>query len=93
MHSPEIKQYIHQNSALFWAIPEDKKEEISRELLVETILNYGDMAATKQLFDLLGIQEVARLFYGSLGTSDRRKGNYPQLTINYFNLVFKKYAY
>lgn len=93
MHSPEIRQFIHQNSALFWTIPEDKKEEISPELLVETILNYGDMASTRQLFDLLGIKEVARLFYASLATSDRRKGNYQELTIHYFNLLFRKYAH
>lgn len=93
MNSPEIKQYIHQYSPLFWYIPEEKKEEISLELLVETILNYGDMTATRQLFDLLGIKEVARLFFDSVATSNRRKGNYQELTINYFNLVFRKYAH
>jgi len=43
MNSPEIKQFIHEHSNLFWYTPEDKKEEISTEFLVETILNYGDL--------------------------------------------------
>jgi hypothetical protein len=93
MNSPEIKQYIRQYSSLFWYIPENKKDEISPELLVETILNYGDMEATRQLFNLLGIKKVAKLFFDSIATSNRRKGNYQELTINYFSLVFRKYVH
>jgi len=43
-----------------WYTPEDKKEEISHEFLVETILNYGDKVAVIQLFNLPGIKNVAR---------------------------------
>jgi hypothetical protein len=93
MNTPEIKQFIHNHSALFWYIPEDKKEEISAEVLVETILNYGDMEAVCQLFHLVGIKRVAELFFNSIHLSDRRKGNYHELTINYFTHVFKKYAH
>lgn len=93
MNSPEIKQFIHEHSNLFWYTPEDKKEEISKEFLVETILNYGDMGDTIQLFQLLGIKEVAKIFSDSIALSDRRKGNYHELTINYFTLVFRKYAH
>lgn len=93
MNSPEIKQFIKKNSPLFWYIPEDKKEDISHELLVETILNYGDMKATIELFHLLGIKKTAKLFFDSLLISNRRKENYQELTINYFTLVFKKYAH
>ena len=60
MNSPEIKQFIHQHSNLFWYTPEDKKEEISLKFLVETILNYGDISAAVQLFHLVGIQEVTK---------------------------------
>jgi hypothetical protein len=93
MNSPEIKQFIRNNSILFWYIPEDKKEAISHELLVETILNFGDLKATIQLFHLIGIKEVAKLFFDSIAISNRRKGNYQELTINYFTLVFRKYAH
>jgi hypothetical protein len=93
MNSSEVKEFIRQHSDLFWYIPEDKKEEISDELLVETILNYGDKEAVIQLFHLLSIKKVAELFFNSINLSARRKGNYQELTINYFTLVFNKYAH
>ena len=93
MNSPEIKQFIHEHSNLFWYTPEDKKEEISLEFLVETILNYGDIHSTVQLFHLMGIKEVAKFFFDSINLSNRRKGNYHELTINYFTLVFRKYVH
>jgi hypothetical protein len=93
MNSPEIKQFIREHHNLFWYIPDDKKEKISNEFLVETILNYGDKNAIIQLFNLLGIKKVAKIFFDSIALSDRRKGNYHELTINYFTLVFRKYAH
>ena len=92
MNSPEIKQYIREHSNLFWYTPDDKKEDISTEFLVETILNYGDKEAVLQLFDLLGINNVAQVFFDSINLSDRRKGNYHEITVNYFTLLFRKYA-
>ena len=73
--------------------PEEKKEDISPEFLVETILNYGDIDATVQLFHLMGIKEVSKIFFNSITLSNRRKGNYQELTINYFTLVFIRYAH
>jgi hypothetical protein len=93
MNSTEIKQYIHGHSKLFWFIPENKKEEISQESLVETILNYGDMDAVIQLFNLLGMKKVSEIFFKSINQSGRRRGNYHELTINYFTHVFKRYLH
>ncbi|MEI6435579.1 MAG: hypothetical protein WCP32_12090 [Bacteroidota bacterium] len=62
MNSPEIKAFIRENSSLFWYTPEDKKEEISLEFLVETILNYGDMGSDKTLIRILGVNETSRIF-------------------------------
>jgi len=93
MNSPEIKQFIREHSNLFWYTPEDKKEEISHEFLVETILNYGDIDAVIKLCNLLGIKKVAKIFFDSINISNRRKGNYHEITVNYFNLVFRKYAH
>ncbi|MGF1586290.1 MAG: hypothetical protein ACFCUM_13275 [Bacteroidales bacterium] len=92
MNSPEIKQFIREHSDLFWYTPEEKKEEISPQFLVETILNYGDKDEVIQLFDLMGISKVAQLFFNSINQSARRKGNYHETTVNYFTLVFNKYA-
>jgi len=90
---PEIKSFIRAKSSLFWHIPEDKKEDISQELLVETILNYGNMEDVKKLFTLLGIDKVAEIFFSSINMSDRRRGNFHELTINYFTHLFKRHAH
>jgi len=39
MNSPEVKAFIRKHSNLFWYIPDDKKEDIDNEVLVEFILN------------------------------------------------------
>lgn len=90
MNSPEIKALIRKYSHLFWYIPEDKKEEIDHEILVEFILNYGDMDAVKDLFRTLGVKETARVFFNSVNKSSRRKQNYNELTLNFFSLYFSK---
>lgn len=93
MRSPELKEFILKHSYLFWYTPQAKKTDISDEFLVETILNYGDKDALLQLFNLVGREEVAKIFFNSLQLSDRRKGNYSELTINFFTHVFKEYAH
>jgi len=87
MNSPEIKQFIRENSSLFWYIPEKEKENISHEVLVEFILNYGDEKSVKKLFDLLGIEKVAEIFYRQ---SNRPRQNYLKLVKNFFDLYFQR---
>lgn len=93
MNNPNIKAFIKENSHLFWYTPEDKKEDISHEFIVETILNYGDINAVKELLQLLGEKKVAKIFFDTINKSDRRKNNFHELTVNYFSLFFKRYAY
>lgn len=89
MNSPEVKAFIRQNSALFWYIPEDKKEDIGPELLVETILNYGTIDDVRNLFKVFGMKETASVFFEAEG---RKKLNYYPEVYNFFSLYFKKYA-
>jgi hypothetical protein len=89
MNSPEIKAFIRKNSSLFWYIPDDKKEDIDHEILVEFILNYGTMEDVKELFRIMGIGNAAKVFYNATG---RKKLNYYPEVYNYFDLFFKKYA-
>ena len=93
MNTPEVKAFIRQHSTLFWYIPEDKKEDMNPEVLVEFILNYGDMDAVKGLFSLYGVNRVAEIFFNSINLSERRKGNYNELTLNYFTILFNKYVH
>jgi len=89
MYSSELKAFIREKSSLFWSVPEGKKEEVSPALLVETILNYGSLDDFRKLVRLMGIIEVARIFFSASG---RQKMNYYPEIYNYFSLLFKKYA-
>ncbi|OFY70308.1 MAG: hypothetical protein A3G23_09235 [Bacteroidetes bacterium RIFCSPLOWO2_12_FULL_37_12] len=89
-NSPEVKAFIKENSSLFWYIAEKEKENIDHEVLVEFILNYGDEKSVKKLFDLLGVSNVAKIFYHA--TRNRRRINYFQRTVYFYNLYFKRHA-
>jgi len=89
MNGSEIKKFIRENSSLFWYIKEDAKENISIELLVETILNYGNEKSVKRLFDLVGIKKTAEIFYKQISAN---RVNYQPRTVHFFNLYFKKNA-
>ena len=92
MRSPEVKKYIDARPNLFWYSPAPKSETVSDELLVEMVLNYGDMDDVRSLFAVMSIRDVAKIFFDSTGRSERRKGNYHELTLNYFTLLFNRYA-
>jgi hypothetical protein len=81
--------YIAQHASLFWYTPEAKKSETSDSLLVETILNYGTMNDVKALFNLMGIEKVADVFFSAKG---RQKLNYFPQIYNFFTLVFNRYV-
>ena len=89
MRSPELKNFILKHSDLFWYTPQDKKEDISDEYLLETILNYGTLEDFKELQQLIVINELSRQFFSLEG---RKKMNiYPEV-YNFFYHYFKKHA-
>jgi hypothetical protein len=89
MRSPEIKAFILKHSDLFWYTPQDKKVEISDEYLLENILNYGTLNDFKELERLMGIDNLANIFFNLEG---RKKMNiYPEI-YNFFYHYFNKYA-
>jgi hypothetical protein len=89
MNNPEIKKFIRDHRQYFWYTPEVEKENISLELLLETILNYGTMDEALELIRLLGVREAARVFFSASG---RKKLNYYPEIHNFFSLLFKRYA-
>ena len=92
MQSPQLKKFILKHSDLFWFTPQFKKTDISDAAVVETILNYGDKEAVVELINCIGIKKVAAIYYKATSSSNRAKNNYSELTINFFNHVFKKYV-
>jgi len=93
MRNEAIKTYIRERGDLFWYSPGDKGETVSDELLVEHILNYGTMEDVRELFNVMGLQRVAEVFFHSTSLSERRKNNYTPVSFNYFNLLFTRYAH
>jgi hypothetical protein len=93
MRSEALKAYIRQRGELFWYSPGDKGEAVSDELLVEHILNYGTMDDVQELFRVMGLQRVAEVFFKSVNLSERRKNNYSPVSLNYFTLLFNRYAH
>ncbi len=89
MNSPEIKAFIKKNSHLFWWIKSEEKENVNPGFLVEAILNYGNENSVKQLFELVGIERVAEIFYRQ---TSRQRVNYHPRTIHYFSLYFQRHA-
>ena len=89
MNSPEIKQFIREHRNLFWYTPGNKKEEISDEFLVETILNYGNLDDIRRLIDIMGIEQLSAIFFSMQG---RKKLNYYPEIHHFFSLFFKRYA-
>ena len=89
MYSSDIKLFIKEKKDLFWYTPDDKKEEVSPALLVETILNYGTLDDVRRLIRLMGMEEVSKVFFSARG---RQNLNYYPEIHNYFSLLFKKYA-
>ena len=92
MRTQALKDFIRKNGSLFWYTPEDKGENVTDELLVETMLNYGNLEQIQTLFDIMGMKTVAEIFFYSINLSERRKNNYFELTLNYFTLFFNHYA-
>ncbi len=85
----DIQNFIIENEALFWGVKAEEKVNISQDLLVETILNYGNEKSVKKLFDLIGIKTAADIFFRQISG---RRSNYHRRTKHFFEIYFKKHA-
>jgi len=82
--------YIQHRRPLFWSVRDDKLLDISDELLVETILNFGTLDDVRELIQLLGLQQTAATFYKT--TVNRARHNYFPEVANFFRLYFNRHA-
>lgn len=88
-HNQKITKFIKEHSNLFWYTPEDKKEKISEELLLETILNYGTLKDSLNLIDLIGFRNTLKILQKAKG---RKKMNYYPEIYNFFTLYLSRNA-
>ncbi len=84
------QKYISEHANLFWSVSPANKQNISDVLLVETILNYGTLDDVKGLFELLGLEKTAQVFFDS--TQNRDRHNYFLEVENFFRLYFNRHA-
>lgn len=82
-----IGDFVQKRKHLFWSTK--NYDGLSKEAIVEAILNYGDMNDVRELISLLGLREVAEIFYKQ---THRMRINYDPKIVNYFSLYFQKYA-
>ncbi len=82
-------EFIEKNKELFWYIKKDKIKDISNDVLVEFIFNYGTWSNLKDLIKIIGFQELKVVYEG---INERNIGNYQPEIYNYLELIVKKYA-
>ena len=82
-----LKTFIKKRKHLIWYTKDF--ENLSKEAIVESILNYGNFKDVKELFTILDIKNVAKIFYKQI---KRKRCNYRPEIKNYFKLYFEKYA-
>lgn len=85
-----IGDFVKKRKYLFWSTK--NYDGLSKEAVVETVLNYGDMNDVRELISFLDIQEVAKIFYDQTDQRYRKRINYDPKIVNYFSLYFHKYA-
>lgn len=86
----EKLQYIQEHRSLFWSVGDDKLDQISDALLVETILNYGTLEDVRALIALLGLKEVAAVFAKTC--KNRPRHNYFPQVANFFDIYFSRHV-
>lgn len=79
--------FVKKRKHLFWSTK--NYDGLSHAAIIEGVLNYGDMNDVRELIALLGMKEVARIFYEQ---THRSRVNYRAEIVNYFQLYFQKYA-
>jgi hypothetical protein len=89
-NSPEVKAFIRKYADYFWYIRPEAKENLSHEVVVEFILNYGNEKMIKELLELLGVKHVANIFRQQ--TAPGRRINYFSELVHFFNLYFDRNA-
>ena len=82
-----LNNFIKKKPYLIWYVKDYKT--LSKEAIVESVLNYGDFSDFKRLIRILGIKNISRIFKKQLKA---KRVNYDLKIINYFKLYFAKYA-
>lgn len=83
----QLSDFVRKRKYLFWSTK--NYDGLSKEAVVEAVLNYGDMNDVRELISILGMRETADIFRKQ---TNRSRVNYRPEIRNYFELYFQKYA-
>lgn len=84
-----ILNFIKKRPYLFWSISAQDYKHLSKESIIEAVLNYGDFNDVKKMLSILGQKKTAAIFRKQL---KQKRNNYDPKIANYFKLYFNKYA-
>lgn len=82
-----LGDFVREHKGLFWSTK--NYDALNEAVVVETILNYGDMNNFAELVSLIGIKKMAEIFWKQIQWP---RNNYRPEVKNYFSLYFKRYA-
>jgi hypothetical protein len=81
--------FIEKNKHLFWYIKKEAIPNVSNDVLVEFIFNYGTWDDVKELIKIIGFQELKQVYEN---ITDRRIGNYIPEMLDLMGRITHKYA-
>lgn len=82
-------ELIQKNKHLFWYIKKESLYNISDDVLVEFIINYGEMEAVKELIQVLGMENLKKVYKNITG---KRVGNYLPASLHFLKLIVERYV-
>lgn len=82
-----VQDIIKNKPYLAWYI--NQSTELSDEVVLEQVLNYGDWDDVSNFISIQGMTKTAELF---TKTNEKDRSNYRPEIANYFTLYFKKHA-
>lgn len=85
-----INEFAKKRPYLFWSTR--NLEYLSKEAIVEGVLNYGNWNDVQALIKILGMKKMAKIFREKSKPSKIGRQNYHKKTKNYFSLYFNKHA-
>lgn len=85
-YMPALRKLAKDRKLVWYVKSYDTLEERS---IVEHVLNYGDWQDFKDMLQIMGVGNAARVFRQ---WAFAKRSNYHKRTAEYFNLYFNKYA-
>jgi hypothetical protein len=82
-------EFIDKNKHLFWYIKKEAIPNISNDILVEFIFNYGIWQDVKDLIKIIVFQELKKVYEN---ITDRKVGNYIPEMLDLMKRITLKYA-